>query len=958
MGGQGEQQKASRGVENVEQTPTTGGQQHSHVQARVLATGPNAEALADLIQTFPQQAAQIMATIATHFGNSAVLQTQAAQKKAGVGTGRVTASQLNVRSAPVKADDNVIAQLDHGTPVEPIAKQGPWLQIPHGQQSGYVWGQWVELPGSASSPDPVAHSETQTPAQAADRPTQVAPASASSGSEPTAHTDTAAPTTQPTTPQTGVMATTTTEAPQGQAPQGQGTTPQQPAPQVAAGAVATSPTVPEAPHRLGPDVPVTATTLPEETSSARNATLEQIHEASDSDKGKEALDIKWIDDLPAHMRNEIDTDFYSDEVSHKVVAQGTRTGLQTFDKDQAKDEKALHDEIAKKLAGSDDKKKIAAVSKKDIEKDPDYVTKHAKLVSDYDKMKADYLADETRKHDASAPVHHPSKGENYQSVSRPKTATITRQEGQVIARSNFMSWAVQIFHTAERVKHHFLGEKSGDKKDGKFVGGVRLVSGQPGMWLADSAATRFETARADFEAKHPGYTFPDTDVAQDMRGMHQQRWGVGMLGHAIGEAFDFLAIDNPNIKIDDNGHSYAYLVGKFGGKDNKRGTGRSTMQVSESSIEQTGIDVNSGKAATPQQDAMINKLKDQFAEMSATSETLKRTKAAQMPKLDAARDLYFSEGELKAKAADANSRLKQADTIASRQVKDEKITDPDAIKARTAEVKKQLAQDAADATKAMSDVRNKVTEVLNDVFADWVASIQADMDRDSAIKTTDDVVRAATSKEEADLTAIDSAEEGAKDKLNDFAKANKLTEFDKQKKWNQKDAKTFKAALIAELKSRGKKVESEMASHEGDGIKDLTELKWYQSKLTDPAFVFGKGVAVEWSDKDHQHATHWKSKYDASQIPLMQVLEHGTVRDDAMPESPAGGGKKKIYNGEVIATLARFGWSPGAAFGDTMHFDFIEGYNKAVPGGRSGENMKPTRYSPEGAMHDTDPAKK
>ena len=136
------------------------------------------------------------------------------------------------------------------------------------------------------------------------------------------------------------------------------------------------------------------------------------------------------------------------------------------------------------------------------------------------------------------------------------------------------------------------------------------------------------------------------------------------------------------------------------------------------------------------------------------------------------------------------------------------------------------------------------------------------------------------------------------------------------------------------------------------GLQFRNNMGWHR------CVVFGKGVAVEWSDKDHQHATHWKSKYDASQIPLMQVLEHGTVRDDAMPESPAGGGKKKIYNSEVIATLARFGWSPGAAFGDTMHFDFIEGYNKAVPGGRNGENMKPTRYSPEGATHDTDPAKK
>ncbi len=248
--------------------------------------------------------------------------------------------------------------------------------------------------------------------------------------------------------------------------------------------------------------------------------------------------------------------------------------------------------------------------------------------------------------------------------------------------------------------------------------------------------------------------------------------------------------------------------------------------------------------------------------------------------------------------------------------------------------------------------------MLKEVFDDWIASTQSDIDADSAIKTNDDVVRVAMTKEESDLAAIDAAEEGAKDKLNDFAKANKLTEFEKQKKWNQKDAKTFKAALTTELKARDKKSQSVMASHEGDAIKDLTALKWYQSKLTDPAFVFGKGVAVEWSDKEHTHATHWKSKYDASQVPLMQVLEHGTVRNDAMPERPPGGEKKKVFDGEVIATLARFGWSPGAAFGDTMHFDFIEGYNKAVPGGRSGENSKQTRYSPEGALHEKDSAKR
>ena len=33
-----------------------------------------------------------------------------------------------------------------------------------------------------------------------------------------------------------------------------------------------------------------------------------------------------------------------------------------------------------------------------------------------------------------------------------------------------------------------------------------------------------------------------------------------------------------------------------------------------------------------------------------------------------------------------------------------------------------------------------------------------------------------------------------------------------------------------------------------------------------------------------------------------------------------------------------------------MHFDFIEGYTAAVPGGRSMENAKETRFSPEGDL--------
>jgi hypothetical protein len=54
-----------------------------------------------------------------------------------------------------------------------------------------------------------------------------------------------------------------------------------------------------------------------------------------------------------------------------------------------------------------------------------------------------------------------------------------------------------------------------------------------------------------------------------------------------------------------------------------------------------------------------------------------------------------------------------------------------------------------------------------------------------------------------------------------------------------------------------------------------------------------------------------------------------------------------VFNAAVATTLARHGFSPGATFRDTMHFDFIEGY-AASPGGRSQANMAKNKYGPSG----------
>jgi hypothetical protein len=68
-----------------------------------------------------------------------------------------------------------------------------------------------------------------------------------------------------------------------------------------------------------------------------------------------------------------------------------------------------------------------------------------------------------------------------------------------------------------------------------------------------------------------------------------------------------------------------------------------------------------------------------------------------------------------------------------------------------------------------------------------------------------------------------------------------------------------------------------------------------------------------------------------------------------MPGRAAGKDRKQVFNAEVATTLARYGFSPGATFRDTMHFDYIDGY-AAAPGGRSQGNTNRTKYGPSGDL--------
>jgi hypothetical protein len=123
--------------------------------------------------------------------------------------------------------------------------------------------------------------------------------------------------------------------------------------------------------------------------------------------------------------------------------------------------------------------------------------------------------------------------------------------------------------------------------------------------------------------------------------------------------------------------------------------------------------------------------------------------------------------------------------------------------------------------------------------------------------------------------------------------------------------------------------------------KELDVLDAALDKLKNPKQVFG--IA------DKQADGTYASELRATELPLMQYIERGSIRDDAMPAT-TDRKRKGVFNAEVVAVLGRFGFAPGSTFGDTMHFDFIEGYTSIAPGGRNRTNMQPDRYGPRGTI--------
>jgi hypothetical protein len=692
---------------------------------------------------------------------------------------------------------------------------------------------------------------------------------------------------------------------------------------------APSPAAPPAPAPAppAPAPPAPAPPLP----PSRTATWRDVAAAATDAAAAARLDIDWIDRLPEHLRHAIDVEFAQDRadatLQRKLAADAV---LRQLAAERAAQRQALVRETAKRLGVPPGSPQIA--------QDPGFAAAAAAIDAAWRSARAAREAALRTAHDAAVPA-----GRRSQSVTEPDAAKIQRAEGQALARTNFMSWAIHVTGSADAAKRHFQS--------------VRQVERAPGMWLARAAAQRFEAARAAFEAAHPGYTFPRTTVAQGARGLHQTRQGVGMLGHILGLSFDLEPYDNPNLKGPEGEAPglNAYMLKQHGADPQTGKPGRAQLDLQgvggDGRIEAMGQRTIAGRS-TPEDAAALDVIREQYEAMAATSARFRASLAPHMAKLRDARAQWLALPELKAQRAAATAKMKRVDQLARAQLAEAERAEAQRAKAQraaapvklTGEARAQrLAELTAELTKALEkerdtlDERAKTSELriaraLHNAFTPWRATAHDQIQRAGAQQAASDQAVKALAEQQQQLAALSAVSD-----LEAFAARNQLSGAAASR---PQSGRAYKVQLARELAAK----RAEAAQRAAYAAREQRAVEAFVKRLDDRSRIFGAGVK--------QRDGGWAPRREVAALPVMQYLELGFARNDPMPAVPLLGvtrtNLKAVFNTEVVVTLARFGWSPGATFGDTMHFDFIEGYTATVPGGRSGANMKRTRFSPEG----------
>ncbi len=611
------------------------------------------------------------------------------------------------------------------------------------------------------------------------------------------------------------------------------------------------------------------------------------------------LDVEWIDGLEPYVIEEIDREFHAPKVDAAFNKRFEKNAeVKVLKKAYQADLEQLEDDAKARLKAAGVKKP----KKKDIEADDEYATAVEARTKAYKDARTELRDDQRAIFDAEqvkpkAPM---------MATAVPEDG-VTRIEGRMLARADFVSWAVLALGSIDAAKAHF--------------GAIVPVPGTNGMYLHAAASARYAEARAWFEAQYPGYTFHGTDVAMQLRNRHQEGHPQGKMGHPLGLSIDFKAFDNPN-QLGDGVDQY--MLRRFGGEDEDTpGANMIDTKVSPFKMtEEIGEATARGDELTKKQLAFLDEVENGFNKMAATSKRFQASLEDDMPELRAAETVWLEKGVPAAEAyRDAQDRLDRArKDSAKRHRKELKgLAAPEQDAIIDGDAKVVAAQQAFDDIEAeFLDIKQQVTDVMQEVFGPWTDALQAEVDE----------ARGAVDQQYAslpvDVATVDSLIGSVKDTKN-RKKLIKLIErnADAFALLDQaslpEDHAEARAVVLTYLKGvRATKWTEGVVGVKVELIRRLTESPWQ---------VFG---IESMKDKATGRTRH---KDKVSDVTVMQYLEHGFVRDDAMPDKDGakvgGKGAKGVFNGKFVRCMTQFGFNTLATWEgvDTMHFDFREGFS-------------------------------
>jgi hypothetical protein len=626
---------------------------------------------------------------------------------------------------------------------------------------------------------------------------------------------------------------------------------------------------------------------------------EVVAAAQDDEAALAILDVAWIDGLSGDLREQIDGSFTVGK-EHAAVAVIKKKQAAAIEKKFATDKKALEKETKERLGPK--------AKKSEIQADAEYQEAMAELGTKHDQDVAKVEAD------AQAEVAGQRRKFKAGSTKVKPPTEVSWMEGRLLSRVNFMAWGIALLGSASAVKTHFSG--------------IGEVPNAGGLRLASEPKARFVKARSWFEDKFPGNTFRSTSVGQSLRGRHQGDHSRGEQGHPLGISVDFDAYDNPHQKD----AVAKFMLKQFGGTTKtvagktERTEGDNRMELPADSwdqVRQMGKDMDAGHEPTEKQLAFLKQSDDAYDEMFATSQRFQESMKDQMPALRTAQSIYISQVRPgRQRLVEIDGELAKARAAAAKKAKDDAAAvdaDPKVV-ALTAEQTQLKA--------AIEPLQVQVNETLKAAFAPWVKEMQGYIEQQQAAHSEADMALKVDSKVAHEVGP----------KIQKAKKPAQLKEILNNKKYKPLFA-DFDAALID---SEFEVAKEKMAKRAEDvaSARDAAGEVWFREelikRLSDPESVFGAGERKENDGK----VTYSASKAVADPT-VMQYLERGFVRHDEL-NVPGDGiddnTVKKVFNGEFIQAMLLHGFFTGAAWNsavDTMHFDFLDGYDKIVgsPGG-------------------------